>query len=80
MLLDNRHEAVLQGMSSMGERLAWKFWKIASLNRSLLNMGNARLKNWVVNRVFKGWTANRSDLDFAGKTFNEWWKEQETPQ
>jgi L-lactate dehydrogenase complex protein LldF len=43
-------------------------------------MGNARLKNWVVNRVFKGWTANRSDLDFAGKTFNEWWKEQETPQ
>jgi len=80
MLLDNRHEAVLQGMSSMGERLAWKFWKISSLNRSLLNMGNARLKNWVVNRVFKGWTAHRSDLDFAGKTFNEWWKEQETPQ
>jgi L-lactate dehydrogenase complex protein LldF len=80
MLLDNRHEAVVQGMSSMGERLAWKFWKIASLNRSLLNLGNARLKNWVVNRVFKGWTAHRSDLDFAGKTFNEWWKEQETHQ
>lgn len=80
MLLDNRHEAVVQGMSNMGERLAWKFWKIASLNRSLLNMGNARLKNWVVNRAFKGWTAHRSDLDFAGKTFNEWWKEQETSQ
>lgn len=80
MLLDNRHEAVVQGISSMGERLAWKFWKIASLNRSLLNMGNARLKNWVVNRAFKGWTAHRSDLDFAGKTFNEWWKEQETSQ
>lgn len=76
LLLDNRHEAVLQGMSSMGERLAWKCWKLASLNRSMLNMGSARIKNWVVNRVFKGWTAHRSELDFAKQTFNEWWKEQ----
>jgi L-lactate dehydrogenase complex protein LldF len=76
LLLDNRHEAVVQGMSSMGERLAWKCWKLASLNRSMLNMGSARIKNWVVNRVFKGWTAHRSELDFARQTFNEWWKEQ----
>jgi L-lactate dehydrogenase complex protein LldF len=76
LLLDNRHEAVVQGMSSMGERLAWKCWKLASLNRSILNMGSARIKNWVVNRVFKGWTALRSELDFAKQTFNEWWKEQ----
>ncbi|MFN4974730.1 MAG: LutB/LldF family L-lactate oxidation iron-sulfur protein [Bacteroidota bacterium] len=76
LLLDNRHEAVVQGMSSMGERLAWKCWKLASLNRSMLNMGSARIKNWVVNRVFKGWTAHRSELDFAKQTFNEWWKEQ----
>jgi L-lactate dehydrogenase complex protein LldF len=76
LLLDNRHEAVVQGMSSMGERLAWKCWKLSSLNRSMLNMGSARIKNWVVNRVFKGWTAHRSELDFAKQTFNEWWKEQ----
>jgi L-lactate dehydrogenase complex protein LldF len=76
LLLDNRHEAVVQGMSSMGERLAWKCWKLASLNRSMLNMGSARIKNWVVNRVFKGWTAHRSEIDFAKQTFNEWWKEQ----
>ena len=76
LLLDNRHEAVTQGMSSLTERIAWKMWKLASLNRSMMNMGNARMKNWVVNSVFKGWTTHRSELDFAPKTFNEWWKER----
>lgn len=76
LLLDNRHEAVLQGSSSLGERVAWKAWKTASLNRIMMNMGNGRMKNWVVNKVFKGWTAHRSELDFSQKTFNELWKEQ----
>jgi L-lactate dehydrogenase complex protein LldF len=76
LLLDNRHEAVLQGESSMGERIAWKAWKTASLNRAMMNMGNGKLKNWVVNKVFKGWTAHRADLDFSQKTFNELWKER----
>lgn len=76
LLLDNRHEAVLQGSSSLAERVAWKAWKTASLNRIMMNMGNGRMKNWVVNKVFKGWTAHRSELDFSQKTFNELWKEQ----
>ncbi|HEX7692220.1 MAG TPA: LutB/LldF family L-lactate oxidation iron-sulfur protein [Sediminibacterium sp.] len=76
LLLDNRHEAVLQGSSSLAERVAWKAWKTASLNRIMMNMGNGRMKNWVVNKVFKGWTAHRSELDFSQKTFNELWREQ----
>lgn len=75
LLLDNRHEAVLQGESSLAERMAWKIWKTASLNRGMMNMGNGKMKNWVVNKVFKGWTAHRADLDFSQKTFNERWKE-----
>lgn len=75
LLLDNRHEAVLQGESSLAERMAWKIWKTASLNRGMMNMGNGKIKNWVVNKVFKGWTAHRADLDFSQKTFNERWKE-----
>ena len=76
LLLDNRHEAVVQGSSTLAERLAWKVWKTASLNRTLMNMGNRKMKNWVVNKVFKGWTAHRGDLDFSQKTFNELWKER----
>ena len=75
MLLENRHEAVDKGYGSISERLAWKLWKIASLNRFMMNAGNGLLKNWVVNRTFKGWTAHRNDLNFSKKTFNELWKE-----
>jgi L-lactate dehydrogenase complex protein LldF len=76
LLLENRHEAVLQGTSSIAERLAWKAWKAASLSRNMMNMGNGRIKNWVVNKVFKGWTAHRSELDFSQKTFNQMWQEK----
>lgn len=77
LLLENRYESVQQGSSSISERLAWKAWKTASLNRSMMNMGNGKLKNWVVNKVFKGWTTHRSELHFSQKTFNELWREQE---
>lgn len=78
LLLDNRHEAVLHGNSTMAERIAWKAWKKASLHRKTMNMGNGKLKNWVVNKVFKGWTAHRGDLDFSEKTFNQMWQEYRT--
>ncbi len=77
LLLDNRHEAVLQGSSTIAERVAWKVWKMASLNRVMMNMGNGKMKNWVVNKVFKGWSMHRSELDFSQKTFNELWKEKQ---
>jgi L-lactate dehydrogenase complex protein LldF len=76
LLLENRQEAVAQGESSLSERIAWKVWRQSSLNRSMMNMGNGNLKNWVVNKVFKGWTTHRSELHFSQKTFNEMWKEQ----
>ncbi|GAC1439477.1 MAG: LutB/LldF family L-lactate oxidation iron-sulfur protein [Sediminibacterium sp.] len=77
LLLENRHESVVSGSSSIAERIAWKAWKTASLNRVMMNMGNGTMKNWVVNKVFKGWTTHRSELDFSQKTFNELWKEKE---
>lgn len=77
LLLDNRHEAVIQGSSTIAERVAWKAWKMASLNRVMMNMGNGKMKNWVVNKVFKGWSMHRSELDFSQKTFNELWKEKQ---
>jgi L-lactate dehydrogenase complex protein LldF len=78
LLLDNRHEAVTQGTSTLAERVAWKAWMMASLNRPMMNMGNGKMKNWMVNKVFKGWAVHRSELDFTPKTFNEMWKEKTT--
>jgi L-lactate dehydrogenase complex protein LldF len=51
---------------------------MASLNRVMMNMGTGKIKNWVVNKVFTGWTTNRSDLDFSEKTFSQMWVEQRT--
>jgi len=76
LLLENRHDAVEEGLNSWGEKIAWKAWRKASLNRGMMNMGNARLKNWMVNRVIKGWSAHRAGLEFPEKTFNELWKER----
>lgn len=74
LLLDNRHQAVKEGHSTLAERLAWRAWKQASLNRGLMNAGNGRLKNWVVNRIFGAWSVNRAPLRFPEKTFNELWR------
>lgn len=80
LLLENRHEAVEEGNTTWGERIAWKAWKKASLNRSMMNMGSRSMKNWAVNKLFKAWTAHRGELDFSPKTFNEMWKEKNKEQ
>ncbi len=75
LLLENRNEAVESGTVSFGEKLAWKMWKAASLSRRLMNIGNGKMKNWMVNKIFKGWQKNRGELNFSQKTFNEMWKD-----
>jgi L-lactate dehydrogenase complex protein LldF len=76
LLLENRHESVEEGFTSFGEKMAWKLWKVASLKRGLMNLGNGNLKSKVVNSLFKGWTKDHSDLNFSQKTFNQLWKER----
>jgi len=76
LLLENRYEAVEEGHATWSEKLAWKAWRKASLNRGLMNTGNQKMKNWVVNRAFKAWTAHRDKLNFSPRTFNERWKSE----
>ena len=76
LLLENRHEAVEAGTASLREKIAWKMWKAGSLNRSMMNMSNGKMKNWMINKIFKSWQKNRSELHFSEKTFNEMWKER----
>jgi L-lactate dehydrogenase complex protein LldF len=75
ILLENRHEAVQQGSAGWMEKLAWKGWKKASLQRKWMNMGNAKIKNWFINRVFRGWNRQRANLHFPEKSFNQRWIE-----
>ena len=76
LLLENRHEAVDEGHSVLMERMAWKMWKIAMKRRSFMNLGNSTIKNWVVNKLLKGWKENRAEMKFPKKSFNQLWKEK----
>jgi L-lactate dehydrogenase complex protein LldF len=76
LLLENRRSSVVAGESDYGEKFAWKLWKQSSLSRRLMNQGNAAIKNWLVNKMFKGWSAQRAPLVFPKKSFNQLWKEE----
>jgi len=75
LLLVNRNASVEEGMTSFSEKMAWKVWKLVSLKRGLMNMGNGNLISKVVNKLFKNWDEYHAPLEFSKKTFNEMWKE-----
>ncbi|MFN4314610.1 MAG: LutB/LldF family L-lactate oxidation iron-sulfur protein [Chitinophagaceae bacterium] len=77
LLLENRHEAVEEGFSDFSERMAWKMWRQGMLRRKFMNMGTGAIKGWMVNRLMKGWSANRAALQFPKKSFNQQWRERE---
>lgn len=77
LLLNNRRETVRLGQGNMMEKIAWAIWQQSMLYRPVMNMGNAKIKNWMINKLFKGWVAHRSDLHFPEKTFNQLWKEKQ---
>jgi L-lactate dehydrogenase complex protein LldF len=76
LLLENRHEAVDEGHSSFGEKMAWKMWKQGMLRRKWMNMAGGGMKNWVVNSLVKGWKEQRGNMEFPKKSFNQLWKEK----
>lgn len=76
LLLENRSEAVEEGHSVFAERVGWKMWKQAMLHRSLMNVGNNKIKNWVVNTFVKDWKKHHGEINFPAKSFNQLWKER----
>jgi L-lactate dehydrogenase complex protein LldF len=76
LLLENRHEAVEEGHSSFTEKIAWKMWKQGMLRRKWMNMAGGNTKNWIVNTLVKGWSAQRGKMDFPQRSFNQLWKEK----
>ena len=76
LLLDNRHEAALEGHAPMAEKIAWKMWKVAMLRRSWMNMANGSVKTSMINVIGKAWTKNHGKLQFPRKSFNQQWTEK----
>ena len=77
MLLENRHIAVEENLNGFEENMGWKMWKIAMLNRRLMNSAGAGVKSMVVNKLFsKTWGEGRGELHFPAKSFNQMWKER----
>jgi L-lactate dehydrogenase complex protein LldF len=76
LLLENRAEAVEQNHATFVEKMAWKFWKKAMLNRNLMNMGSGKLKGWMVKTFVKDWKKQRSDLQFPKQSFSQQWVER----
>lgn len=77
MLLTNRNIAVNEKQGSFAEGSTWQMWKLAMLNRGLMNIAGGKMKNKVVNTLFKdSWAATRSPLNFPAKSFNQLWKDR----
>lgn len=77
MLLKNRHIAVKENLNTTSENIGWKIWKKGMMSRSLMNMASMRMKEKMVNKLFKDtWSAHRATLDFPKKSFNQLWKER----
>ena len=78
LLLHNRAESVEEGETAFAEKIGWKLWKRGMLNRRFMNMGNKKMKEWVVSSVVKGWTAHRGKLEFPSKSFNQQWRDRKS--
>lgn len=77
MLLENRTIAVTERLNTNVENLSWGMWKRAMLSRTMMNLAGAGVKNKVVNTLFKDtWAHSRGALEFAPKSFNKRWKEE----
>jgi L-lactate dehydrogenase complex protein LldF len=76
LLLENRHEAVEEGHRTFSEKTAWRFWEMGMLRRSWMNSAGSGTKNWIVNKLVKGWKEHRGNIEFPAKSFNQRWKEK----
>jgi L-lactate dehydrogenase complex protein LldF len=77
ILLLNRKQSIEENLGNKWERLGFQLWKKAMLNRSLMNFGGSRIKQWAIEILFKNsWSKRRSDPILAPKSFHEMWKKR----
>lgn len=77
LLVINRKDSVNSGYYNKTEKFGWFVWKRAMLNRKMMNMGNAGLKNFMLKFLFRStWSVQRELPKVAPKSFNQLWKER----
>ncbi|MBC8046098.1 MAG: iron-sulfur cluster-binding protein [Fimbriimonadaceae bacterium] len=74
LLLYNRKESVEEGYTTFSEKMTWKLWRRAMLNRKVMDRYNASLKNFAIKTLFKNsWGKRREMIKFAPKSFSKMW-------
>lgn len=77
LLLHNRKDTVEAGLATGREKLGWRLWRKAMLNRKLMNTGTAGIKGFVFRMLFKkSWGKRREMIKFPKKSFNQLWQEK----
>ena len=78
LLLYNRRDSVEQKLNPFSEKFIFTIWKKAMLNRSLMNGGGSRIKNFFLRNFFRSkWGERRELPEVAPKSFNEMWKKRD---
>jgi L-lactate dehydrogenase complex protein LldF len=76
MLLLNRRDAVKADIVSTPEKWGWALWKRAMLNRKITDFFGGKMKNFVMNTLFKkSWGSYREMPKVAEKSFAQRWAE-----
>jgi L-lactate dehydrogenase complex protein LldF len=77
LLLYNRGDSVAMGLAPQSERWTFFFWKKAMLNRETMNMGGAKVKNFILKNFFqKAWGPRRELPQIAPRSFNQMWRDE----
>lgn len=78
MLLQNRKDAVDEGLAPAAEVKMWKSFTFAVKNRKWVDFFGGRIKNLIMRNFFKkAWGEKRELPKFAKKSFSKQWKEQQ---
>lgn len=81
ILLSNRKEYVSEQFTTSAERVTWKIWKKAMLDRKWMNKGSGNLKNFLFRNMSKSvWGTRRNSIHFSEMTFNELWEAERGTQ
>ena len=74
LLLYNRRDAVELNVNPKIEKFIFYIWKKAMLNRTLMNTGSGKLRNFILLNFFKSkWGEHRELPHIADKSFNQQW-------
>ena len=78
LLLLNRRQSVEEGLATGEEKKAMAGFRFAMLHRWTLDLPIAKLKTWVIERLFGStWGKRRATPVFAQKNFKRLWKERQ---